>query len=440
MKKILLISFLLLSCMGASAQLTISLCQRMAQENYPLIKQYSLIQSSTDYSIANARKAYLPHVALSGQATYQSDAMSFPGEVNSMFSQMGVDIHGINKDQYKVGVDVSQNIWDGGKSKSHRNLLEADAKVQTSSLDVEMYALRKNVNNLFFGILILEEQLVQNNALLLLLESNLSKINALVKNGVAMQSDADAVSVEIIETLQKNANISSTARAYRKMLTLFIDDKTDSSGNPVLDEGIGMRAKLVKPTIDGNPVLGAVARPELQLYESQHSSLEAQKKLSNTAVSPTFKAFASGYYGNPGLNPFKDMVTNEFTLNYIVGVKMQWNIGEYYTKKNKTRKIDIAQQLVDNRKELFLFNVSLRTTQELEEIDAMKKNMIADEEIIILRTSIRKAAEAKLKNGVVDVNDLLREITAENIARVAKTVHEIELLKNIYDLKNTLNN
>ena len=119
---------------------------------------------------------------------------------------------------------------------------------------------------------------------------------------------------------------------------------------------------------------------------------------------------------------------------------MQWKLGGYYTKKNKLLSLSTAQQQLKRRQELFLFNTSLQTTQEQQAIDKMQRVMVADNEIIKLRTSIRKAAESKLQNGVVDVNDLLREITAEGIAKMTKTVHEIELLKSIYDLKTTVNN
>jgi hypothetical protein len=66
--------------------------------------------------------------------------------------------------------------------------------------------------------------------------------------------------------------------------------------------------------------------------------------------------------------------------------------------------------------------------------------MEEDEEIISIRSSIRKAAESKLAHGIIDVNDLVREINAENATRVKRSVHEIEMLKEIYNQKYTKNN
>lgn len=68
-------------------------------------------------------------------------------------------------------------------------------------------------------------------------------------------------------------------------------------------------------------------------------------------------------------------------------------------------------------------------------MDGYQKIMADDEDIIRLRTYVRKAAEAKLSHGIIDVNGLLQEITRENNARTQQSVHEIEMLKAIYELE-----
>ena len=66
--------------------------------------------------------------------------------------------------------------------------------------------------------------------------------------------------------------------------------------------------------------------------------------------------------------------------------------------------------------------------------------MIDDEKIISLRSAVRKAAESKLAHGIIDVNDLIQEINQENAAKVQQSMHELEMLKEIYDNKFTTNN
>ena len=427
MKRMIVILLGICYFMGVEAQVSLSECQELARANYPLIKQYDLVKSATAYSITNAKRSYLPQVSLSGQATYQSDVMAFPEEFTAMFSQMGVAMEGLNKNQYKVSLEVNQNIWDGGQSKAEQKLLDAEGKVETQKIAVELYAIQARVNALYFGILLLDEQLAQNNLLQELLASNLEKVNALRQNGVALQSDQDAISVEILYAKQQHIQIESKATAYRQMLAIFTNRKSLTGD------------QLIKPSIE-RPVSKEVNRPELQLFDIQFAKFDAQKQLLNTSTRPRFGAFAQGFYGNPGLNPFNDMLYNEWTWNYMVGVKMQWNFGGYYTKKNNMRKLSIAQQQLNTQRETFLFNTSLQTSQEQAAIDQIQRVMTDDDKIIALRTSIRKQTEARLQNGVIDIHALLREIMTESVAKITKSTHEIELLKSICDLKNSTNN
>jgi hypothetical protein len=91
-------------------------------------------------------------------------------------------------------------------------------------------------------------------------------------------------------------------------------------------------------------------------------------------------------------------------------------------------------------REVFLFNNSLEQMQQRENTQRYRQLMANDEEIIALRSSVRKAAESKLAHGIIDVNDLLKEINAENNAQVQRSIHEIEMLKEMYNMKITTNN
>ncbi|MEG0252985.1 MAG: TolC family protein, partial [Muribaculaceae bacterium] len=175
------------------------------------------------------------------------------------------------------------------------------------------------------------------------------------------------------------------------------------------------------------------------LFNAQRNQLSAQKLSINSSVMPRLGAFAQGFYGNPGFNMFDDMINNRWTFNFLVGVKIQWSISGLYTKKNSINKIDLSKQRIDAQEETFIFNNNLEATQQEYEISRIKNVMKDDDEIIALRKSIRTTSEAKLHNGVIDINDLIREITAENQAKLARLVHETELLKTTYDLKHILN-
>ena len=427
MKRLVFISFLVACCVCVQAQFTLDECQELARENYPLIKQYGLIEQSTEYTVSNAAKAYLPQVLFSAQTTYQSDVAAFPEEMTNAYKQMGIDMKGLNKDQYKVALEVNQTIWDGGLTRAQKDISKAEGQVSAQSVETEMYAIRERVNQLYFGMLVLDEQLRQNELLQELLQSNYNMVDAYFKNGVAMQSDLDAVKVEQLSVSQQRIQIESAASVYRRMLSVMTGKEFGNSAT------FGKPAAMVDGLPENNN------RPELNLFDAQSEQFEAQKQAIKASTMPRLGVFAQGYYGNPGLNLFKDMTEDKWTWNYVAGLRLQWNFGSFYTKKGTFRKLSLAQQQIDNRRETFLFNSTLQQVQQQVAIDKMQKVIAGDDEIIRLRTSVRQASEAKYANGTITVNDLLRDITAESQARLNQSLHELEWLKNIYELKYTVN-
>ena len=426
MKKFTVLLILTLSLTGVKAQqLTIDECQRLARENYPSIHQFGFIEKSNQYSIENARTAYLPQISLSGQATYQSAVSEFPDQMKQLYTKSGIDMKGLSKDQYKIGVDVNQVIWDGGLTKSKNGITQSEGDVEKQQVEVELYGLKDRVNSLFFGILMIEAQEKQNLNTQEMLQTNCNKVQTMINNHTALQSDLDVMKAELVTTRQQYTQLVSACQSYRQMLGLFIHKDMSN-------------IELQMPTAQTEETQ-TVNRPELQLFDTQQKSLTAKRKAILAALNPQIGAFAQGYYGKPGMNMFKDMVENKFSLNAMIGIRLRWNLSGLYTKKRDLNNIDIASQRIETQRQTFLFNTMLTTTKQQNAIGEMKKILSDDDEIIRLRQSVRKTTESKLSNGIINTSDLVRDITNENNARIAKASHEIELLNRIYQLKNTIN-
>ena len=424
MKRFILFLLLVLPTARLSAQ-SLDECRRLAREHYPAIRQYDLIARTEQYDLSNAARAWIPQVALAAQATWQTDVVKYPDALASMLAQQGVSIPGMRKDQYKVAIDVSQNIWDGGQSKANRAMAEAEAAEQRNRADVDLYDLLSRVENLYFGILLLDERVAQTEALINLLESSLSRMRTYYRNGVAMQADVDAVEAELLAARQTLGQVASSRSSYRRMLELFIGRPLDSE---TLERPVAV--ELLSRTS---------ARPELALFNAQSDRIDARRKTIKSSLMPRFSAFAQAYYGYPGLDMFKSIVSSDWTLNAVVGVRMSWNIGTFYTKHNDLGKLDAAQRQIDVQRDIFLFNTQMQTVQDDGEIARLRSAVTADDRIVSLRRSVRLAAESKLENGVIDATDLLRKITDETQAALSRSTHEIELLQAIYRLKHTLN-
>ena len=401
---------------------TLEECQQAAEQNYPLIRQYGLIEKTTELTVANIQKGWLPQVSASAQATYQSDMTAWPDEMKSMMTGMGLDMKGLKKDQYRVGIDLQQTIYDGGAISSQKAIAREQGKVQTAQNEVNIYYVRKRVNEMYFALLMLEEQIKLNRDLQELLSGNERKLASMVRNGTAAESDLQNVKAERMNVMQQATNLEGQKAMLQRMLSTFCGVEVKEVRKPAL-------------MADGRGLMAENLRPELKVLDAQMGMINAQEKALDAALKPKLGVFAQGFYGYPGLNMFEDMLHHDWSLNGIVGARLTWNIGALYTRKNDKAKLQLQRDMTESNREVFLFNNNLDQIQQNENIARYKKLMADDEEIISLRQSVRKAAESKLSHGIIDVNDLVREINAENAARVQQSMHEIEMLKEIYDLQ-----
>lgn len=407
---------------GATAQ-TLEECQQAAERNYPLIVQHDLIAHTTDLTVDNIQKGWLPQLTATAQATYQSAVTAWPNEMKGLMQQMGVDMKGLAKDQYRIGIDLQQTVFDGGMINAQKQVAREQGAVKQAQLDVDLYQVRQRVNEMYFGLLLLDDQIRLNGDLQKLLTASEKKLTSMVKHGTAAQCDLNNVIAERLNVVQQETTLESQRRVLLAMLGTFC--------------GLEMN-QVIKPaaieSVEGNN------RPELRLIDSQLRLADAQDKALKAALLPRVGVFAQGYYGYPGYNMFKDMMGRDWSWNGMVGARLTWNIGALYTHRNDKAKVQLQRETAQNQREVFLFNNRLEQMQHNEAIERYRSLMSQDQEIIALRGQVRKAAESKLSHGIIDVNDLIRDINSENAARVQQSIHEIEMLKQMYDLKYTTNN
>lgn len=422
MKKIM-ISLALIMLSSVSWAQTLEECQQAAEKNYPLIKQYGLIAKTTQLTVKNIQKGWLPQVTASAQATYQSAVTAWPESMQTMYQQMGLNMKGLRKDQYKISVDLQQTIYDGGAISSQRNIAQQEGKVEEAQTETNLYQVRRRVNEMYFSLLLLNEQIQLNEDVKALLQSSEKKLSAMVKGGTAATSDLDNVRAERLSVEQQNENLKQQKLMLQRMLSVFCGLEVNNTQKPA----------PVQIASSANN------RPEMRLYNRQLELTEAKEKALETQLRPKLGLFAQGFYGYPGLNMFEDMMNRKWSLNGIVGIKLSWNVSALYTHKNDKARLSAQREMIENAREVFLFNNKLEEIQQNENINRYQTMMKSDDEIIVLRTNVRKAAESKLTHGIIDVISLLREINNENAAKTQQSIHEIDMLKEMYNLKYTNN-
>lgn len=406
---------LFLTCMlgiywTSAAQITLEDCYLKARENYPLIRQNEWIKKTEAYNLSNASKGYLPQFQLSAKASYQSDVTKIPIHMEG--------IKEIDKDQYGLTLDMNQTIWDGGEIRSVRDEIRAASEVDKQNWEVNMYAIRERINQLYFGILLLDMQIQQNDIYQEDLRTNYARVESYLQNGVAHKADLDVVQVECLKARQARIQLTHTRAAYLAMLSSFIG------------ENLPEETVLEKPVVH-SPADTGIQRPELSLFEARINHFAAQQDRIQAGLMPKIGLFATGGYGRPSLN----MLDNDLQAYFLAGVRLSWNIGNFYTQKNNKRLIATSIHSIQTQKETFLFNTRLEITQQEKEIDSYKEQLAYDDEIIDLRRSVQQASETKIANGTLSGSDLVRDIHATHLAGKDKNLHEIEMLLALYKLK-----
>lgn len=412
---------LALSVHGLFAQsLTIDQCYELARKNYPLIKQKELLIRSMEFTIANAQSGYLPQVAIYAQATYQSEVTRLP-TVPGVSTPL---VEPLSKDQYKIYGEINQSIYDGGAIKNQATIQSANTLVEQQKLEVELYKIKERINQIFFGVLLMDAQLAQVNLLKEDLKTSLAKTESAIRNGTAFKTNADILQAEILKSDQRIIEMNATRKGYLDMLGYFINQPLESG------------TALEKPNVVLFEKTGDIKRPELRLYQFQSDLLGAQYKANTTRNVPKLGFFVQGGYGRPALNVLK----NEFDTYYLGGFRMNWSLSGFYNSKRDKQLLDVNTQVVNSQKDFFLFNTNLTLKQQSQEVDKLVQLMAVDNQIIDLRTRIKNTAKSQHENGVISTNDLLRELNAEDAAKQNLLLHQVQLMLAQYNFQTTSGN
>ena len=402
---------------------TIERCYALVEENYPLVRRYDLLDLTEEFTLKNAYMNYFPQISLQGSASWQTDVLEFPFDL----SPYGIEMPTFSKDQYAAVLELSQVLWDGGMIAANRANIRAKADVDMAQQEINMYSLREKVNELYFGILYLDQQIRQVDIMMEELEREYARLEGCIANGVASLSDLDLIEVERITQNQSRDRLSSMLDAYLRVLTLM-------TGVRISDA-----AQLVMPVPEGSDkeqmlnalIASEMRRPELELYKAQELEIDTQLDYWTAGGLPQFSLFIRGGYGRPGLN----MLDNSFQPFAIGGIRLVWNISQLYSLGYGKKIVNYSKEQVNSVRETFLFNTNLQVQEQVAEIQRYFKTVEDDERIVELREKIRESTAAGVENGTKNASDLVSEINKENAARKQLIMHQIEMMKALYELK-----
>ncbi|MBS1622773.1 MAG: TolC family protein [Bacteroidetes bacterium] len=424
MKQIITLLIIACSIAVSGQSLTIDQCYTQARQNYPLVKQHELIQKTREYTVQNAWRGYIPQLNVFGQATYQSQTTNF-ADVFSKFGNLlpsSVSFPVYSKDQYRITGEVNQTLFDGLAGKYKKESAETQAEIQEQNVEVNLYSLKDRVNQVYFGVLLIDQQLLLNDIQQHDVQNGIDKAQALVNNGSAYRSSVDELKAQLLQVQQNKVELQSNRRSYLQVLSLLIGQQLDEN-------------TTLTPPQPAN-LSNDIRRPELTLYELQKKTYDVQSRQLNTALMPSLNAFFDGSYGRPTLNT----VSNDFGAFWVTGIKLNWSLTALYTRKNNKLIYGLNQNDLDIQKEVFLFNTKITLSQQDEQISKYNELVANDQKIVDLRVSVKNASDAQLQNGVITGHDYLTQVDAEAQARLNLILHQVQLLQAQYNHQITSGN
>lgn len=416
MKKLISILAIFIAITSQAQTLTIEACQDSALHNYPLIQQYGLIEKTKELTLSNANKNYLPQldITLIGGIIEGMPSFSLPGAESSASTEVNL----ISM------VQLNQVLWDGGMTKASKGIIEAGSEIEKADLEVNLYQLKERVNNLYFGILLIDEQITQLDLLKETLLLNQKRIQNAIENGTAFKSDADELKVELINIEQKKAELLYNKEAYIAVLSIMTGEK------------ITLETNFIRPDFSSSLEEISINRPEMMKFKNQQSLVESQAKLNKATLIPKFGLMGFGVFITPGV----DFGTSELTNIFVAGLSLSWQLGPLYKNANNKKLTEISLQRIQNQEETFLFNTKLELSQTNTEMEKYRKLLEMDREILLLKSSIKDAYMVKYDNGVATMTDVLQRINDESAAKQMMIMHEIQYLMKAYQYLNKSGN
>lgn len=414
MKRLILLLWVFLPLlMAGQAHDTVTLesCYQLARKNYPLTRQVDLLGKSSRLKISNYNKNWLPAVNVNGSTSLQSDITEV--EIILPANLPAIGMPPLSKDWYKLTLDVNQTMYDGSLVKYQKKLENSNLKADEKSLEVELYKLKDRINQVYFSILLSQENEKLLNDTKALLEARMKEIRSAVLNGTLMASSEDALKVQVIQTEQQLAEIRidrSTAYGILSELT----------STPIPESAI-----LVMPTVKLASTDYENKRPEYQLFDLQQDRVGVMKSMVITKWNPKLWAFGQVGYGRPGFN----MLSNDFTPWWIFGAKLTWNPWNWNQNKNERKIYDIQDDILKSQQETFDKNSRIEADRGLSEITRLSELLLKDSDIIALREKITRTAASQMDNGVITSSDYISRVNEETQARLLMELHKIQLVK-----------
>ncbi len=373
-------------------------------KNYPISNQANLYNEQLTTQTKTAINNNLPKIQLNARATYQNEVTELDIKIP------GFQMPELSKDQYRLGVDIQQSIYNGNVAKAQKVLYKTQNEASIKKMEIELYNVKKTIIELVFGVVFNSEQKKLLRSYQKKINEKTNEIEALVSNGVLLKTSLNAINLENIKLKQQIYEVENDKIKLIKNINTLSGLPIDTSYAFIIDE------YSITDTSQQQ-------RAEYKLMEVNQIQLQQQEKLISAKYLPNIYAFGTLGYGRPGYN----MLSNNFSEYYMLGVGFNWNVWSWHEEKHEKQILQINSKIIDTQKEAFLKGIEIQLQNINSEIINEQKLIETDDEIINLQTEIEQTSEILLKNGTITTSQYITELQKNEENKLNKVIHKIKL-------------
>jgi outer membrane protein TolC len=404
-----LLQFLFLAGQAQSDTINLKMCYDSAMANYPLSRQVRLIKQSYDLKLKNLASQWLPQLSVNGQVNYNSDVTSISMDIPIP----GVEFPKSPHDQYKISLDASQTIWDGGYSRKAGKLEDVSRQAEISQVQVDLYGLRDRINKVFFLALVLAGNENLTSLAISTLDQKIATAESAVKNGILAPVNLQILQAEKLKAEQRKFEIQSDRKSALDILTYL--------------SGLQLAPGVVLETPEAFSVQSFtdISRPEIELFDLQMQRLDMARELTGVKTKPRVFAFGQAGYGKPGLN----MLSTEWDTYWVIGAGLKWTLWDWHITQREKQVLSLQKEMLGNQKESFNVNIAVQSATEFSAINKYSEAIQRDMQLLGLRNEILNTMSSQLDNGIITSSDYVQELNAKLQAEISLQTNQLLLMQ-----------
>lgn len=409
MKGMVYYALLLLLFWGAPSAVaqpvSLEYCWEESRAHYPVNDESrALLDETTKERLMSISSAWYPQLEIGAQVSWQSDVPHVDLD-NPMF-----DLPMAPKDQYKAFVDVSQTIYDGGFSRSNKQLVAAEGGAEQQDVEVRLREVKGTVTDVYFSLLMLREQRQQLMALTEDLAARVREVSSAVRNEMVHVTELNLLELEQMKVEKQQIALVSSEKALLEILSLYTGRSLS------LEDDL----EVPREALFGEPE----ARPELKAFAYQQEQLEVRQALNQVSARPKLAAFAQAGYGNPGFNMLKD----EFDTFYMVGLRLRWQPWDWKVASRNNKVLTLQSELLKQRENSFDMELQRTHYQLNGELQQYRKKMETDSVMVAKHQQIVNHYQIWLKNGAITSADYIAALNAASRAQLEMDINHLQYL------------